>query len=298
MARETICGIYKIQNKINNMIYIGQSIDILYRFKAHKKSYDNLAIHKAMQEYGIENFTFEIVEECSREKLDEREKYWISYYDSYRNGYNRTSGGSGTPLNKTKKVLQYDVEGNFIQSFNSEKEAADFLDTDPRYISNCCLHKANTLMNYQFCFEGDENSIQKNPKQNPGADKIPVSKYSLDGIFICNYDSIREAAKENGNDVKGISECCRKLAFSCQGFLWTYFGDPAPSPYNSRKAHSTTSRKVDQYDLEGNYLKTFDTCKEASEAVGLTSGTCIVRACSGKLKTAKGYIWKYHDEEK
>lgn len=45
----------------------------------------------------MENFSFEIVEECSEKFLDEREKYWISYYNSFENGYNATIGGNGQP---------------------------------------------------------------------------------------------------------------------------------------------------------------------------------------------------------
>lgn len=49
----------------------------------------------AINKYGIENFTFEIIEECSEEQLNNRERYWIAYYDTYHNGYNRTVGGEG-----------------------------------------------------------------------------------------------------------------------------------------------------------------------------------------------------------
>ena len=51
-----------------------------------------------MRKYGIENFTFSVIEECSQEQLNEREIYWIEYYDTYKNGYNSTLGGYNTPL--------------------------------------------------------------------------------------------------------------------------------------------------------------------------------------------------------
>ena len=94
------CGIYKITNTINNLVYIGQAKDINRRLIAHRciehspnaLEYHN-QIHTAMREYGIENFIFETIEECPAEKLNEREKYWIAYYNSYKNGYNGTEGG-------------------------------------------------------------------------------------------------------------------------------------------------------------------------------------------------------------
>ena len=95
-------GIYKITNKINGNIYIGLSVDIYRRWQSHKQRYDkksdkeyNKVLYKAFRKYGIENFTFEIIEECALEQLREREKYWIAYYDSYHNVYNATPGGDG-----------------------------------------------------------------------------------------------------------------------------------------------------------------------------------------------------------
>ena len=92
------CGIYKIKNLINNKIYIGQSVFIEQRWAAHRyagrNAKDNYPIHKAMNEYGIENFSFEIIEECDITELNDKEVYWIQFYDSYKNGYNATPGGT------------------------------------------------------------------------------------------------------------------------------------------------------------------------------------------------------------
>lgn len=92
------CGIYKIQNLINGKIYIGQSVSIEKRWAAHRyagrNKKDNYPIHKAMVKYGVENFSFEIIELCDKDQLNEKEVYWISVYDSYKNGYNATPGAS------------------------------------------------------------------------------------------------------------------------------------------------------------------------------------------------------------
>lgn len=92
-------GIYKYQNKINGKIYIGQSNNIEKRYQQHiydaeYRAEKGTGIDLAIKKYGIENFTFEIIEQCSLNIIDEREKYWIKYYDSYNNGYNRTIGGN------------------------------------------------------------------------------------------------------------------------------------------------------------------------------------------------------------
>lgn len=90
-----MCGIYKITNNINNKCYIGQSIDIHRRWNAHKRQVVDNHLCRAFKKHGIENFSFEIIEECTINELNEKEKYWIQYYDSYRNGYNETTGGDG-----------------------------------------------------------------------------------------------------------------------------------------------------------------------------------------------------------
>lgn len=95
-----ICGIYKITNKVNNKCYIGQSKNILKRWKTEYKWYHiNNHLQSAFKKYGLENFDFEIIEECEPNLLNEREQFWINVYNSFdRNfGYNKTLGGAGTP---------------------------------------------------------------------------------------------------------------------------------------------------------------------------------------------------------
>ena len=90
-------GVYKITNKINNKVYIGRSINILERWKAHRLNAGRLTtlISKALAKYGIENFIFEVLEECKEEQLHNREQYWIDYYNSLNpNGYNMVDADS------------------------------------------------------------------------------------------------------------------------------------------------------------------------------------------------------------
>lgn len=88
-------GIYKIENLINGHCYIGQSINIELRWKRHKDliQTSDYPLYAAIRKYGIENFSFEIVQECELSQLDELEVYWIKYYNSYYDGYNQTLGG-------------------------------------------------------------------------------------------------------------------------------------------------------------------------------------------------------------
>lgn len=100
LGKKTACGIYKITNLATEQCYIGQSRDIAARWKDHCKcglGIDAPAIntlYNAMQENGVWNFSFELLEECSSEQLNEKEKFWIEMYQSKIFGYNTTKGGS------------------------------------------------------------------------------------------------------------------------------------------------------------------------------------------------------------
>ena len=92
-------GIYKITNKINGMCYIGQSIDIEQRWRKHKNyplKYSKYPLYQAFEQFGIENFVFEVLEECKIQELDEKEKEYIKKFNSFNAGYNQTQGGSGS----------------------------------------------------------------------------------------------------------------------------------------------------------------------------------------------------------
>ena len=92
------CGIYKITNILTGDIYIGQSVNISDRFKQHIKcglgidAPSTNKLYNNMQEYGVWNFTFEILEKCSRDKLNEKERFWIEMYQSNKVGMNITKG--------------------------------------------------------------------------------------------------------------------------------------------------------------------------------------------------------------
>ena len=88
-------GIYKITNLINNKSYIGQSNNIQRRWHEHISENTNSLIHLAILKYGIENFSFTIIEECLLEQLNEKEIYYIKEYNTLSpNGYNISTGGS------------------------------------------------------------------------------------------------------------------------------------------------------------------------------------------------------------
>jgi group I intron endonuclease len=94
MTKEII-GIYKITNKINGKIYIGQSVNIINRKKTHYRKYHKGCPHlyNAMDKYGFDNFEFEVIEECDIEDLDRLEQKYIKELNTFSpNGYNLDTG--------------------------------------------------------------------------------------------------------------------------------------------------------------------------------------------------------------
>lgn len=91
-------GIYRITNLLDGKCYVGQSVDIAERFRQHIKcglgiDTPNNILYKAMLKDGVENFAFEVLEECERSQLNTQEIYWIDYYKSQNFGYNMNKGG-------------------------------------------------------------------------------------------------------------------------------------------------------------------------------------------------------------
>ena len=98
LGKKTICGIYKITNLNSEQCYIGQSVDVSKRWKDHCKCGLGIEasatnkLYNNMQKNGVWNFSFELLEECSRNLLNEKERFWIEMYQSDKFGLNTMKG--------------------------------------------------------------------------------------------------------------------------------------------------------------------------------------------------------------
>lgn len=278
--------IYKIVNNINHKIYIGKTrYTPLVRWNQHvcaangdknKKDY-NFALHKAIRKYGQSNFTIEILEEIEDEQLlDERENYWIKYYNScILNdgwGYNMTWGGEGSPKIDKDKVYEYWKIG-YGSSKISELMNINF---------QVCKRILHTFQDF---------NEEINYARNKGT---VVYQFDEQGNFVSEYPSITQAAKVVGVDRSVISKCCSKQKKSCKGYFWSYNKEEKFEP---KKLKTYNKYYVAQLTHEGDIINVFNSLKSAASAMGLVQTRCIKECCDQKREEMYGFRWKYITKE-
>lgn len=211
MARDKNCGIYKITNKINGKSYIGLSGDIYVRWSEHRchyKTIDNV-LYRAIRKYGIENFTFEILENCPKYELGEKEKFYIRKYRTYVgfedcNGYNMTLGGEDseglifTEEAKAKMSSKRRLGNNpaakkvYIDDkvFGTIKEAAQFLNIPSKNLQRWLSKERKIPKSYSYLLEHKIGIVGRPPLvQEYFGHETPVE---CDNII---FNSVKECAE-------------------------------------------------------------------------------------------------------
>lgn len=226
-------GIYKITNKITGNFYIGQSINIEKRFKEHKRKKLKTKLSKDFQKYGLDNFTFEIIEEVSIKRLNERELFYIEklnpYYNSHKTVVNDCLRNiPEETINKLKKsgkkqweeksqeekekIIKNNLKGPALNHKVSEETrnkirksllGTKMKDETKQKISNA--HKEKFKNGYI-----NKGAILKNQK------KILCVQENK------SFNSIKEAAKYYGIDAGSITKVCKGQRKSCKNLIFKY----------------------------------------------------------------------------
>lgn len=130
--------IYKITNDINHKVYIGQTVQPLYgRWSMHKhraRCGYKTHLYSAMNKYGIDAFSIEEIEKCPNSILDDRERYWIRYYNSYNSGYNETLGGQDS-----KRMYVYEEICECLLNGEEKNTVAEKFHCSRKTVYNACV---------------------------------------------------------------------------------------------------------------------------------------------------------------
>lgn len=219
--------IYKITNDINSKIYIGQTINTIeYRFRCHineanQQNHQN-KFHNALREIGPEHFKIELIEECDNDELNDRECYWIKYYDSVNTGYNTTWGGSCGKHYNRETILQLWEQGLNIMKI-SEKLGID------RGLLATILYSLGIPKNEITKRHYEANRIQKKNRQ--------ISQIDINtGEIIKIWPMMSEIEKVLNINHSLIVACCKLKPQhkTAGGYAWRYAED-----YNSNTDKET-----------------------------------------------------------
>ena len=299
---EKICGIYKITNKINGKVYIGQSQDIYKRWYDHKKECrkkrKDIVLYCAFTKYGIENFSFEIIEECALEELDDKEKFYIKKYNSYidwenTNGYNMTIGGAlchthvGNDDQGTR-VYQYDKNGDFVAEYRNSVKAAKAVGLKGTASIFQAIKKNTLAAGYQWRRE----YFKKIPKYVKNKNTLKVLQYDKDGNFIKIHDSIEYASREIDCSRSLIELCCEGHSKTGKGFIWKYYEHNFSKKIEVKEYKNLVTNPIEQYTLDGEFIEAYESSADAERKTGFNQ--CSIAECArGKQKTSFGYVWKF-----
>ena len=268
-------GIYKITSP-SDRIYIGQSVDIERRRKSYQKSIGSkqAKLYASIVKYGFSEHIFEVIEECSVEELNTRERHWQDLYDVL------SEKGLNCRLTGTK-----DKSG---------------------YISQTSLNKLSESLKALYDTpEGKEGLVKKaaNTDYQKRSTKfwMPILQFTEDGNFIREWNSMKEAGDTLQISRGNITSCCKGNYRSAGGFVWRYkigtIEDRICVGKVGYEASSESKKKsINQHTKQGIFVREWPSMKEAGETLKIARES-ITRCCKGELKSAGKFVWKYKEKE-
>ena len=290
--------IYKIYNDINDKVYIGQTTTTIeHRWGQHKSQSkkDNDVLYRAIRKYGVDSFFIEqidVIKCCNKKELkttlNKKEIYYIEKFNSLitNNGYNMTPGGNANSIYKTHVVDVYYKNGVFVCTCDSASEAARITNTSVVIVEKSCKGKGVTTNNYVYRYHGDD--FLKYAIEFVPYNLTEVYQFDLSGKLIGHYESFTQAETKTGINAMQISSSISRGTGFCCGFYWS-----KSNIFNY--IENTNKTKVDQYSLDGVFIKTYDSITEAANQYN-TSDSNIQSVCAGISYTAVGFVWRYHKD--
>lgn len=290
--------VYKTTNLINGKIYVGvhrTNPDIFDGYigcgvtHKDKKNKSLKGFPSAVRKYGYNNFkreTLFIYPDTEDGKIEaykkEAEIVNIEFVKSSAT-YNLVVGGKcSLHTILVKCIAQYTLEGKFIRTWDSIKEAQDALNLNS--ISNCLIGNSKYCGDFQWRYFSNEDDIDPVIKKEK-----TVYQFDLQGNLLKVWKSASEASNQFNNKNSSrvaINNVCNNITRQAFGYYWSFKDKFNYNPYNSKIA-------VAKYNLDGTFIESFTSIKEAAESLGLTNSSNLSGAIRGLHKTCKGFRWRY-----
>ena len=259
------CGIYMIQNKVNNKIYIGQAVDIKKRWGEHRKElrggyHSNRHLQNSWKRDGEKNFEFSILLECEESQLNTFEEYYIFELMTYddRVGYNKTYGGdSGRPTEESKRKNSEAHKGKHHTKETRRKMSAaqkgkQLSEEHRRKLSEATKgkqlseeHRRKLSESHKGKMVGEnhpmygkhptEETRRKNSEAHKGKQLSEETRRKLSkpvvqidpatNKVVNTYFGAMEAISQVGFNSSNISACCKGKRNKHGGYKWMYLSD-------------------------------------------------------------------------
>lgn len=204
----------------------------------------------------------------------------------------------GKIATKKGKILTPKESKGYLEVVLCDNEGKHYCRKVHRLVAEAFIPNSNNYQTINHIDEDKHNNRASNlewcsVKENVEkyhSNRMCLYQYNLMGKLIATWDSITKAAKVAGGDKTGVQHCAKGKLKTYLGYIWSY----QELTKEELKSRTTNERKCEvvQFDLQGNYIQTFESARQAAKAVNCCS-PAIVLACEGSRKTIKGFIWKY-----
>ena len=206
-------AIYSLTNKVNNKKYVGSSVNVKNRWRQHrhqlnKQIHGNSHLQSSWNKYGAEAFEFSVLEECNN--LEEREQYWIEYYNCINAGYNQRLNCSTNRGIKRSEEFKEACRERWLGHVQSEEQIAKRIET---------MRLKKESGEYQH---GGWKLTEEQLKKRKEKGRTKVYQYTLNNELVAEHHAINAACINSEFNSSGISNCARGHRKSYKGFKWSY----------------------------------------------------------------------------
>lgn len=260
--------IYKITNNVDGKIYIGQTrVSEPVRWQQHVWHANNdpkgdcILLCNAIKKYGKDNFSRVILEKCDNNILNDREKYWIRYYNSSNRdiGYNVEIGGEGHSKFTDEEILTaYKNYGSIIKGSQSIGMSRE-----------------------QFSIRLQALGVETQRE-------VAICQYDLQGNFIKEYSTLKEAA-----EVANVNTVTLSTEGIYNDYIWLR-KNSSLSPLDLLQQSSYCNKNLQtvlQYSVSGEFVAEHSSAAAASKNTGINVSS-IKAALDGRQVSAGQYLWQ------